>query len=133
MGWGCYCFLSRLSCLVSRSCLGDGSADAGVEVMLRESCPRCCTCHCFQVGEVLKDSYGGTFSDCSDRCLTFFPIPVGSRLSGDMNKRRIWFMANYPAVYYRYNCFLLNILACRPGAACIFHIMLSVTEQRCVY
>ena len=57
--------------------------------------------HSFQAGRILMESYGGRFTDCSDTCLAVYPTPLGTRLTGNINQRMIWFWADYPAEFKR--------------------------------
>lgn len=52
-----------------------------------------------EIGFILKESYGGMFTNCTDDCMSFYPTPVGTNLIGSMH-RKIWFWGNYPGEYY---------------------------------
>jgi hypothetical protein len=53
-----------------------------------------------QLKTLLVESYGGTYTDCGDTCLTFYPTPLSTGLFGDIDQRKIWFWGNYPGEYY---------------------------------
>ncbi|XP_055860315.1 putative amine oxidase [copper-containing] [Biomphalaria glabrata] len=53
------------------------------------------------IKQLLLESYDATFcQDTSTGCITFYYIPVGTGLLGDINKRRMWMFAMYNVPYY---------------------------------
>ncbi|KAL8606746.1 hypothetical protein ACOMHN_018780 [Nucella lapillus] len=52
-----------------------------------------------KVAHILTESYGGKFTDCGDRCLSWYPIPLCTQLIG-ASTRKMWLSANYPVEYY---------------------------------
>ena len=63
----------------------------------------------FQVGHILQESFGGTFTNCGDTCLSFSGSPVGTSIVGEL-RRNIWFSANYPPEFVKYVLLLLLLL-----------------------
>ncbi|XP_046335328.2 putative amine oxidase [copper-containing] [Haliotis rufescens] len=55
-----------------------------------------------KIGFILKESYGATFSDCGDRCLNFYPAPVGTGVS-QVKVRKMWFTTSHSIEYYDLN------------------------------
>ncbi|GFO42007.1 amine oxidase [Plakobranchus ocellatus] len=54
------------------------------------------------LGYILKDVYGGSYTDCPEpiQCFKLYPSPMATGLVGSIEKRRLWVWAEYPLEYY---------------------------------
>ncbi|XP_046373216.2 putative amine oxidase [copper-containing] [Haliotis rufescens] len=61
---------------------------------------------------LLRESYGGTFTACENTCLTFYAVPIGSRIV-QQPVRKMWVIASHSVEYFTLNnldlIFLFNI------------------------
>ncbi|XP_067667900.1 putative amine oxidase [copper-containing] [Haliotis asinina] len=65
-----------------------------------------------KLGLLLRESYGGTFTSCANRCLTFSPVPIGSAIIQEY-VRKMWIVTSHLVEYHILNnldlMFLFNI------------------------
>ena len=63
-----------------------------------------------EIGYILKESYGATFTNCKDKCLVFYPSPLSSAI---MNKdvRKLWMYVSHGIEYYTLHPLDISFLA----------------------